>query len=58
MHRWERTPTGAKCTYCDLALTGEDANDVFRGTPLPISRELEQERFTAAVIAARKTDVG
>ncbi len=53
MHRWERTNQGARCTYCGLDLTGEDAADVFRGTPLPISRKQEQDDFTAAVIAAR-----
>jgi hypothetical protein len=41
MHSWVRTDDGARCSFCNLELTGEDAADVFRGARTPIG-ELQQ----------------
>lgn len=45
MHRWTRTAEGAQCTFCEIALTGEDAADVFRGAETPIGAIPDPERY-------------
>ncbi len=38
MHRWRREGADAVCTFCGISVTGEDADDVFRGAPTPIGQ--------------------
>lgn len=38
MHKWQRTSEGARCMFCKLVLTGDDADDVFRGPATPIGQ--------------------
>lgn len=34
MHKWTRSDASAKCVFCGIELTGDDAEDVFRDAML------------------------
>jgi hypothetical protein len=43
MHKWTRSDAGAKCVFCGIELTGDDAEDVFRGTRTPIGELADRQ---------------